>query len=440
VRRLELLLGITVCVGALDACSTDDPYGDDAGWVDAGWGDGGKGGGGTTGNGGTVTGGAGGLVSNDGCPGRPLAPALDGPAVTDDASLGDLADDVHPYCVPPDRAAPDAVYRIEVTEAGTLDVQVVADAIASSALYVTRGTCDAIESAVFCESTADPTPLPDAGLPEAGLPEAGAPDATFDASVGDGGDASSDAGTRDASSGGATDASRTTDAASDGASRDAARDVEAESSKPGAGTTLLNRAMLAVTRGTYYAVVDGEGGGLYSVSVQLRTGACGDGAVNEKEDCDYRDTLDGDGCSSTCEFEPPAGGDACGVDVRGLVFGELPVIDGHTIGYGDQYAPQGKPCQDVPGGAPDRVYGFYSATPGVLDLTVEADFDAVLYAMASCEKGNLSGRLGCSDGERRTAAEHLRIPIPSNTTHHVVVDGFGPRAYGKFTLRVLFEE
>lgn len=58
--------------------------------------------------------------------------------------------------------------------------------------------------------------------------------------------------------------------------------------------------------GTYYVVVDGSDtsdAGNYLLTVE--TGTCGDGSKLEPvEECDDMNTMDGDGCSSTCTCEP----------------------------------------------------------------------------------------------------------------------------------------
>ena len=38
---------------------------------------------------------------------------------------------------------------------------------------------------------------------------------------------------------------------------------------------------------------------------------CGDGVVDDGEDCDDGNTVDGDGCSAVCTTEAPAGGGGC---------------------------------------------------------------------------------------------------------------------------------
>jgi cysteine-rich repeat protein len=202
---------------------------------------------------------------------------------------------------------------------------------------------------------------------------------------------------------------------------------------------LATSAVLPVTAGeSLFAVVDSATSAMpFSLSVQLHSARCGDRAVNAGEECDYGDQDNQDGCSSACAFEPPGADDVCGADVRGLTNAPV-VIVAHTIGYHHDYDVQRAPCDKVRTGSPDRAFGFFSANPGVLDVTVEADFDVVLYAMESCVQGKVSGLLGCSDAERRTSAEHLSIPMPANTTYHVIVDGFSESEYGVFQLHAQF--
>lgn len=49
--------------------------------------------------------------------------------------------------------------------------------------------------------------------------------------------------------------------------------------------------------------VQATGGGAVSINSCTTTTVCGDGAISGSETCDDRNTLSGDGCSSTCQIE-----------------------------------------------------------------------------------------------------------------------------------------
>ncbi len=88
---------------------------------------------------------------------------------------------------------------------------------------------------------------------------------------------------------------------------------------PGGGRERLS---IPVEEGeTLFLVVDGHGAqdaGAYALDVQSRAVVCGDGVAEGLERCDDGNANDGDGCSSTCEFECDVldcdDGDACTLD------------------------------------------------------------------------------------------------------------------------------
>jgi cysteine-rich repeat protein len=370
---------------------------------------------------------------------------------TVDSTLAGLKDDIRPFCVASDQQGQDAIYEIIPAESGTLTLELAGPKNPAPTLYVTRGTCNDLSSVAWCEAASQVRGTGDAGV------DAGRGDGSTDGGPISHRDASLDGGSRhdaslDASLDGRSRHDASLDASLDGSGK---RDggIRIDSGGGGQGGTgpgpdarprspmldAVTRAILPVTAGeSLFAVVDGAGSDMaFALNATLKPARCGDRAVNSGEQCDYGDLDDKDGCSSSCAFEPPGLDDACGADVRALTSDPI-VISAHTIGYTQNYDPGGAPCDKVPSGGPDRAFGFFSANPGVLDVAVEASFDVVLYAMESCTQGKVAGFLGCSDAERHTSVEHISIPMPPNTTYHVIVDGFSANEYGTFQLSVQF--
>jgi cysteine-rich repeat protein len=416
-------LYVGVLVATAPSCSDDSGDGNDGGTGGTEPGTGGKGG----------TSGAGGGVGAplEECPGLPKKVGAD--AVVIESTLEGRTDDVRPFCVSEDAQGPDVVYRFEVTQSGTLTLEL-AGPSPSPTLFLTAGECDDLSRTLWCETART--------LVVANTPRL------------DGG-ARFDSGTSIDAASPPPDASVIPPDASAVIPRADASVVTPDASAPGAGgvanvppaapldagSSLSTTANVAVEIGdVLYAVVDGQSGAkAFSLRATVHEARCGDRAVNPGEDCDYGDTRDGDGCSALCIFEPAGPDDVCGADVRALLPSTPVTIEGYTIGYGDNHTPLGRPCENVQAGGRDRVYGFFSASAGVLEVTAEADFDIVLYAMAACTDGELSGLLACADSDRRTSAETISLPIPPNTTYHVVVDGHHATAYGTFRLRVTFK-
>lgn len=165
--------------------------------------------------------------------------------------------------------------------------------------------------------------------------------------------------------------------------------------------------------------------------LELSPGRCGDGAVNPTEECDDGNPTEGDGCSLVCEREAPAA-DTGSCPARDTLVhpGQDIEIEAHTVGYAD-HAPAA--CGGLRGGS-DRHFSLTPDGVGQLVITVRPEFDAVLSAYQRCQGNQVTDLVRCSDGELPLAEEQIRIPVTSSEPVHVVVDGYHPRAYGRFQL------
>ncbi len=195
---------------------------------------------------------------------------------------------------------------------------------------------------------------------------------------------------------------------------------------------------LAVSAGELvWLFVDGRDAtaGPYSLHVKLDPAACGDGVVNAGdvdagkigEQCDPP----GDGCSLSCQFEPPnpqydkcPPGEAIVVSLGSPV--HVPGL--FTVGYTSDYD---APCNDAQPGAPDRVFRVTSLVTGTLAVDASGSFDLVLSAHASC-KPALAGLLACSDATGPKGPESITVPVSFGDDRYIVIDGYEPKASGTF--------
>jgi cysteine-rich repeat protein len=193
---------------------------------------------------------------------------------------------------------------------------------------------------------------------------------------------------------------------------------------------------LAATTGqSYFVIVDGRDDtlGSYDLTVALASQFCGDGVVAPPEQCDLGGDVPGDGCASDCTFEPKdVQSERCPGPSKTLGVGETFSVTGITVGYDDDVAPV---CGALTGGR-DRVFAILPDVVGSASLSVhvDADFDVVLSAYHACNPPVVGGLLGCSDGPRPSDPEDVTFGVTGGKPVYLVVDAFGSRDAGKYTL------
>ena len=140
---------------------------------------------------------------------------------------------------------------------------------------------------------------------------------------------------------------------------------------------ILSDTAEGLDAGTGFLLVDGG----------LTTMGCGDGVVVSPEACDDKNTVSGDGCSSSCTLEPgyycPTPGSPC-----------LPATCGNGIVEGLEQ------CDDTTGGNPDRPYDgcfkcqFEVQCPPGGPCTQRCG-DGVVMGTETCDDGNTIDGDGC---------------------------------------------
>lgn len=223
----------------------------------------------------------------------------------------------------------------------------------------------------------------------------------------------------------------------------------------GTSTTMLT----TIPAGTYYLIVDAKDGtsGDFDMTLEFAPPVCGDGVVNDGEECDPRDVAAGDGCGDpgqpdACKLQPPSGpGDQCPGELVRVFAGTtvLTAVDGNsTYGFADDY--EGS-CSYYPGGV-DRVYQLVPAQSGTMTVSVGYEVDGTtsfcaadlwdsrcwgyqLYVRSSCE--DAASELGCAmDSDWPFKAESLSLPVTAGSPYFVFVDGYDEGSYsmGVFNL------
>jgi cysteine-rich repeat protein len=196
----------------------------------------------------------------------------------------------------------------------------------------------------------------------------------------------------------------------------------------------VERLALPIAAGeTLYVLV--QSAAPFELFATLESARCGDGVLNASEQCDFGDTVSGDGCDAACQYETPASSDVCPGEVMSVSRGQTLILDRHTVGYGDEYD---APCGARVGG-PDRVFGVNPTTSGTLRATLSSTFDGVLSVHASCLAPRVGALLACSDGPRADDIEAISTPVTGGLQYFVVVDGYRAESFGPFELTIELE-
>ncbi|MFO0551605.1 MAG: DUF4215 domain-containing protein [Polyangiaceae bacterium] len=220
--------------------------------------------------------------------------------------------------------------------------------------------------------------------------------------------------------------------------------------------------------GTYWVVVSNVGTeqGPFTLSIDCAIPTCGDGVLNAtgQEQCDDGNSLDGDGCSSTCRFEAA---DSTFDTCEGAA-AAAPIIIGpaETV-----HVPSAEPLRSTIGatdsgtgscslqpdgvdiiGAPDHVYRVRPSANGTLRVTLGLGLDdqpycgtdpngptspyptgcydrAVHVREGVCD--SVANEVACSDNPYDWwAPEEVLVTVAANVDYYVFVDGWNDDAFG----------
>lgn len=182
-----------------------------------------------------------------------------------------------------------------------------------------------------------------------------------------------------------------------------------------------------------YFFVDGFGGsnGDFVLDVEVQTAFCGNGHAEYPEQCDDGNTVDGDGCSSTCTLDDPSTPSACpGMPYRLLNTASFagdtsPLSDGISNATG---------CAST-GGGPNAIYAITPAVSGAMKLDLIANFpNALLHIRRECVGTTNTSQFDCSAATEALTPITTSVPVFAEQTIFVLVDSDKAANSGLFTL------
>ena len=163
-------------------------------------------------------------------------------------------------------------------------------------------------------------------------------------------------------------------------------------------------------------------------------GRCGDGVVQQGEDCDDENTNETDGCDSKCKLAgaTPFASNACpGLEVHVWGGAHKPSFEGTTVGSGNRKTKTtcGSDTGNTPTGgssSADRVFQVVAHKTGTLAVAVtETNYNAFVYVSESCPSDNVEW-LVCANKIDGVGNESLTFPVSSGKKYFVFVDGALP--------------
>jgi cysteine-rich repeat protein len=161
---------------------------------------------------------------------------------------------------------------------------------------------------------------------------------------------------------------------------------------------------------------------------------CGNGVVDDGEDCDDDSDVDGDGCDRHCKLSgpwPPPSNGCPGLPVHVWGGAHKPSLASETPGSGNRSAtpPCGTGTATSGATAADRVFQVVAHKTGVMNVVVDvANYNVFLYVSNACATG-ANTWLKCANENGGAAGESLKFDVESGKTYYVFVDGTGTTAH-----------
>ena len=168
---------------------------------------------------------------------------------------------------------------------------------------------------------------------------------------------------------------------------------------------------------------------------------CGNDVVEEGEECDDGNTIDGDGCSSSCENEGTGGdaeqcpGEALDLSVLTPGSGESTSLSGSTSGANDSIdEPIAVACWGGADGGPEHVYSFSLAADASLQIDLEgSDFDTTLAVVSGCPDGD---SFCAYNDDGSGLASSLDCQLYPAGDYSVIVSGYDLSDIGDYVLNI----
>ena len=160
-------------------------------------------------------------------------------------------------------------------------------------------------------------------------------------------------------------------------------------------------------------------------------GSCGNGIVENGEDCDDENSDETDGCDSSCKLAglTPFATNACpGLEVHVWGGAHAPTLGSTTVGSGNRRVTPSCTTTANPttGAAPaDRVFKVTAHKKGMLKVaTSDVSYNVFLWASEACAPDqNIA--IACVNEVAGVGAETMTFPVENGKSYHVFVDGSG---------------
>jgi len=163
-------------------------------------------------------------------------------------------------------------------------------------------------------------------------------------------------------------------------------------------------------------------------------GECGDGIVQDGEDCDDKNATETDGCDKTCKLAgtaPPASNACNGLKVHVWGGAHKPSLIATTTGSGNRSAkttcPSSAGNTPTTGSAgPDRVFEVIAHKSGMMTVAVtDTNYNAFVYAGDACPADQVTW-FACSNKVDGIGYETISFPVDTGKSYFVFVDGSLP--------------
>jgi len=169
--------------------------------------------------------------------------------------------------------------------------------------------------------------------------------------------------------------------------------------------------------------------------------SCGNGIVENGEDCDDENSNETDGCDSSCKLAGPTpfATNACpGLEVHVWGGAHKPTLASTTVGSGNRHVtPSCTTTAPTTGAAPaDRVFKVTAHKKGMLEVaTSDVSYNVFLWASEACAP-NENTAIACVNEVAGVGAETMTFPVENGKSYHVFVDGSGAgnTGHGNFTV------
>jgi cysteine-rich repeat protein len=189
-----------------------------------------------------------------------------------------------------------------------------------------------------------------------------------------------------------------------------------------------------------YLVVDGEAtaaAGVFQLAVEVTPSTCGNAALEGGEKCDDGNTMDGDGCSATCQLEPATHDTCANASDITLAPGAGGTFAA-TISSGTTNLAHDQTFTGCSSLGPDAIYKITAPIDGVLTAGVPvAGFNVSLGARSTCPASTASSvPLVCANASSDNGQEEISFSVVQGQTYYLIVDGVSSTQFGPFTMLV----